>query len=145
MADEVASYWPDDFSVKVLSPLAVLRIQAGTLSTKTHGVLTGEVVTAKTPKTVAHELQLIAPALEGERRTILTVTHAAKDPYPATLEAAVFKPAEDKLVFEEWRPVAATTQEFAELVKKVLQSKQVRGVIESLLARSQEGGPSVSG
>ncbi|AMV28647.1 hypothetical protein VT84_29855 [Gemmata sp. SH-PL17] len=145
MADEMTSYWPDDFDVKILSPLAVLRIQAGALSAKTHGLLEAEVVTASSQRSVTHELQLIAPALSGERRTVLTVIHAINEPYPATLEAAIFEPDADHYDTErEWRPEASTSQEFKDLVKRVLQSKQVRGVVESLLARSQESSASAS-
>lgn len=139
MSDEVVGYWPDDFNVKVLSPLAVLRIQANDLTVKTHGLLEAEVVSAVTPKRVSHRLDLLAPALEGERRTILTVTHAANEPYPATIEAAVFAPTDEfNDPNEEWRPTASTTQEFKELVKQVILSKQVRAVAESLMVRSQE-------
>lgn len=139
MPDEVTSYWPDDFNVKVLSPLAVLRLQAGTLSAKTQGLLDAEVVTATTQTRTSHELQLVAPALGGERRTVLTVTHGASDPYPATLDAAVFEPDPNYHDPDaDWRPEASTVQEFKELVKNVLQSKPVRAAIQSLLARSEE-------
>jgi hypothetical protein len=139
MPDEVTSYWPDDFDVKVLSPLAILRIQASALSAKTGGLLDAEVVTATSAKTASHELQLIAPALGGERRTVLTVTHAVNEPYPARLAAAVFEPDVDSYdPNEDPRPEASTVQEFKDLVKQVLQSKQVRATMQSLLARSQE-------
>lgn len=143
MSDVVTSYWPDDIAAKVLSPLAVLKIQAGTLSGKTHGILDAEVVSAVSPARTSHELQLVAPALGGERRTILTAGHATKEPYPVTVEADVFKPTPDPdsepdPYERDWRPVASTVQEFADLVKKVLQSNQVRSAIQSLIARSNE-------
>lgn len=142
MSNEVTGYWPDDFNIKVLSPLAVLRIQANDLSVKTHGLLEAEVVSAVGPKLVSHELQLVAPALGGERRTVLTVKHGPNEPYPATLEAAVFTPTDEEMhdlgENEDGRPVASTMQEFNDLVKRVIQSRQVRATAQSLLARSQE-------
>lgn len=141
MTDVITSYWPDDIAATVLTPLAVLKIQAGTLSGKTHGVLDADVVPAQTPKQTALELRLVAPALL-EVRTILTASHATKEPYPVTVDAAVFKPADDEPRAEDdWRPVAWTVQEFADLVKKVLQSNQTRAVIQSLIARSNELAP----
>lgn len=137
MPEEVKSYWPDDFGVKVLTPVAVLRIQSEALSRATQGLLEAEVVSASSKNQVSHELQLVAPALGGERRTILTVTHGLKDPYPATLDAAVFH-SDEPLQFLDKSPVASTMQEFTALVREVLQSKQVRGAAQSLLARSQE-------
>jgi hypothetical protein len=139
MSDDESSYWIDDVEVEVLSPLAILRIQAASLSKKTHGLLEAEVVTATTPKTAAHELQLIAPALGGERRTVLTVVHAVNEPYPATVEAAVFEPdAGSPDPNDDRRPTAPTVQEFKDLIKRAIQSKPVRAAARSLLARSEE-------
>jgi hypothetical protein len=137
MPNEVTKHWPDVFSVKILSPVAILRMRAKELSAMTHGLLEGEVVSAVTPKRVAHELQLVAPALGGERRTILTVTHATNEPYPATVGAAVFEPVE-MLPDEDWRPVAWTMQEFEGVVQRVIESKPVLAAAQSLVARSQE-------
>jgi hypothetical protein len=136
MSEDVKSYWPDDFGVKVLTPVAVLRIQSEALSRATHGLLEADVVSASTKNQVSHELQLVAPALGGERRTVLTVTHQRNEPYPATLDAPVFEPADEP--DGDPRPVASTMQEFTALVKRVLQSKEVRAAAQSLLARSQE-------
>lgn len=139
MSHEEPSYWPSDFSVKVLSPLAILRIQANALSAQTQQLLEAEVVTTSTPQQVSHQLQLVAPALDGERRTVITANHAANELYPVTVEAAMFEPIPDHYDPErDWRPEAPTSQKFKELVKRVLQSDQVRATVESLLARSQE-------
>jgi hypothetical protein len=141
MADEVTSYWPDDFDVKVLSPLAVLRIQANALSAKTHGLLEADVVSATSQRQESHQLELIAPALNGERRTVLTATHSKNEPYPVRAEAAIFEPHPEDAADDpdrDWRPEAATVKDFTELVKQVLQSKPTRAMMQSLLARSQE-------
>ncbi|MBN9119087.1 MAG: hypothetical protein J0I06_07990 [Planctomycetes bacterium] len=137
MSEEAVRHWPDVFNVKILSPVAILRLRAKELSAMTHGLLEGEVVSAVTPKRVAHELQLVAPALNGERRTILTVTHATNELYPATVDATVFEPAEE-VPDEDWRPVAWTMQEFEVLVQRVIESKPVLATAQSLVARSQE-------
>lgn len=141
MPDETKGHWPEIFGVKILTPVAVLRLRAQELSAMTHGLLEGEVVSAATPRRVAHELQLVAPALGGERRTVLTATHAPKDPYPATIDAAVFEPVDPfdpARAMDTWRPVASTMQEFEALVQRVIESKPVLAIAQSLLARSQE-------
>lgn len=139
MSNEETSYWPSDFAVKILSPLAILRIQASALAAQTQQLLEAEVSTTAVPQKVSHQLQLIAPALDGERRAVLTVYHATNEPYPVTVEAKMFEPDADNYDPEQdWRPEASTSQEFKNLVKQVLQSKEVRATVESLLARSQE-------
>ncbi len=139
MPDDATSYWPADFAVNAPTPLAILRIQAGALSASTQALIEAEVVTAQTPQKVAHELQLVAPALDGERHTVLTVYHAADEPYPATVEAALFDQEAGHPDAETDRSAkASTVHEFRELVKRVLQSNQVRATVESLLARSQD-------
>ena len=141
MTAAIPNLWPADLAVGVVSPRALLKTQASNLSPMTKGLLDGEVLTAAGHSQVSHRLQLIAPALNGLRRTILTVSHGRDEPYPAWVDADCFKPDEEDIERQpdvEWRPTAWTFEELLALVKKALESNHVRSAIQSLLALSSE-------
>lgn len=134
--------WPDDISVDVVTPLAILRAQVGPLQRKTKGLLRVNVSTQTSSDgdSVIHKMDLVAPALGNYRQEILSVTHTKDRVYPAQIEAECFVPSYDGYDPEDgaWRPEADTEQEFIRLLGKVLQSSPVRSVIHSLLARINE-------
>jgi hypothetical protein len=162
MSSAIPVLWSDDISVNVLSPIAILRAQIEPLRQKTKGILEGNIETITTEKgKVRHQFDLVAPALNGFRRRILTATHQQDLVYPVVIEAECFAfeaktiritpaamieglrerkvPPSDALEEQERR--AATEQEFIELVGKVLRSYQVRGLIQSMIARSNDQVP----
>ncbi len=141
MATAIPTLWSDDIAVDILTPLAILRVQASGLSPLTKGILESEVVTTESPSQTSHRLQLIAPVLDGYRRTIFTATHGRGQPYPVILEADCFRADADHPDFDpedDWRPTAWTFQELLGYVKQALQSKEVRAELQSLIARSNE-------
>ena len=145
--------WSDDISVDVLSPIAILRAQAVPLMQKTKGLLQAEVETITSESgRVQHQFDLVAPALNHFRRRILVATHQIDLVYPVVVEAECFEPvkrtgsiaANDALVFLspnglfENERRAATDQEFIKLVGEVFHSIEVRSLIASLIARSND-------
>ncbi|HEX8203776.1 MAG TPA: hypothetical protein VF590_25085 [Isosphaeraceae bacterium] len=146
MAATIPDLWSDDITVKVLTPLAILRSQAGLLSQKTKGRLKAEVTTATSDKAVQHQGDLIAPALRYRHRA-LAAKHGRDPVYPAIAETECLKPMSTSEMIaeltqfvprEDWRPRAATEQEFVELVGETLRSVEVRSLIQSLIARINE-------
>ena len=120
----------------------------------TKGLLDAEVSTVTSDTgAVQHQLDLIAPALRYRHR-VLTVKHNRDLVYPVTVEAECFQPKPKVQTIgemlaisdpfsrpakpEDWRPQANTEQEFIDLVSKVLRSGEVRSIIQSLIARSNE-------
>jgi hypothetical protein len=141
MAATIPNLWPDDISIDVLPPLALLRTQASLLNKITKGILEAEVTTATNHESeaVQHQLDLIAPALDGYRYRLLTAKHQKDLLYPVTVEAACFPPVEDEYIGEDsYSRQADTQQEFMKLVGQVLRSGEVRSVIQSLIARTNE-------
>lgn len=139
----IPNLWPEEIAVDVITPLALLKTQAGNLTSMTKGVLVADVQTTTADGTISLRLQLVAPALNGFRRTVLTATHNYEQPYPVRIEAAVFEPVPDPEYGPDpdepdWRPVAWTLQELIDLVKKSLQSREIKSLIQSLIARSNE-------
>ena len=126
-----------DFDADIQTPFAILQGQASSLTRLAKGALDAEVVTANAGSRVSYRLQLIAPLLGSYRKTVVTVVQQKSDPYPARVEAEMFAPGPTEQDEHEW-PVAWTFQELLDLVKKVLQSGQVRSTIQSLIARSKE-------
>jgi hypothetical protein len=150
MTIAIPDLWSDDIKVDVVTPLAILRAQTGPISRKTKGILEAEVTTISSEAgRVRHQLDLIASVLDGYRHRLLAATHERDLVYPVTVEAECFKPAptsgdigealESVTVPEpDWRPRAYTEQEFIDLVSKALRSGEVRSIIQSLIARSNE-------
>jgi hypothetical protein len=154
MLDTIPNLWPTDIVLNVVSPLAILRTQAGLLSEMTKGLLTAEVATVETDNgAVRHLLDLIAPALNGYRHRLMSVTHRRDMIYPVTVIAEGFPPKFHAKVMAQAvasisevltpltggsYPQAATQQEFLEMAGEILHSPEVRSLIQSLIARINE-------
>jgi len=152
MIDSIPDLWSDDIQVKVLTPLAILRTQASLLRRKTQGIVEAVVDTRTSAESVSYHFDLIAPAANGYRERILTATHTPKRVYPVTVTAECFaakKNGQLPLLRAPGGPppnerTAVTQEAFIGLVKEVLQSPEVRGAIESLIAQSNEAASSPS-
>jgi hypothetical protein len=153
MANAAASLWPQDIRVPTRSPLSILKEQAGLLNEVTKGVLQGEVTTVTgADDFVIHRLDIVTPRLDGARYRVLTITHRTAL-YPVVMEADVFRiarplPSVARELFSEvwprpddWRPVAASQEEFTARLREVLNSPHVRGLIETLILQSNESAP----
>ncbi len=140
MPTAIPDLWSDDIRVDVLPPVAVLRAQEGLLAKKTQGILQAELLTSASETLVQHNLYLVAPALNFYRVSLLSATHNRKMVYPVTVIArrwfSEFFPNGSEEI--ETKRVAATEEEFIDLVREALRSTEVRGLIQSLIARSNE-------
>lgn len=144
MSEATLDLWSDDIKVDIITPLAVLRAQQAHLRRKTRGLLNVE-VTSRTvgEDSVEHQFDLIAPMLDDYRYRVLVAMHKQKLVYPVYVEAECLRP--ESSAYDGFPPdvidgpsEAATEQEFLELVGKVLRSPQIRSVIQSLIALSNE-------
>jgi hypothetical protein len=156
MADKIPTLWPEDaVAVDVLSPVAILKVQAAKLAELTKGLLEAEVETHATDKgSVQHTFDVIAPALDGYRRRILTVTHAKDEVYPTRLSPTpIYYPPPPKPT--SWvtsyigeprekpdppRPYddPTTEKEFIKLIGLVFGSRETKALLQSLIASSNE-------
>lgn len=156
MNTAIPDLWADDIKVDVLPPLAILKAQEGLLARKTQGMLEAKLTTTESANLVQHQLDLIAPSLNFYRERLLTATHDRLKLYPVTVASECFAPkleisqgplapiqAAVKGLSEFHRAVvpeaihrkAATGEEFIQLIREVLRSADVRGLISSLIAR----------
>jgi len=139
MPAEIPTLWPtEEISVPVVTPLAILRTQASSLSRLTRGLVEGEVVTVTTDterdRLVQHQLEIVAPALGGYRRRLLSITHAYGEVYPVTVQ--------DEVVGAE--QIAYSQDQCIEAVRGILGSRVMLSVLQSLIARSTDEPSSVS-
>ena len=145
MPDLIPDLWPEDVQpLTVLTPLAILRFQAGQLRQRTNGLLEADVQSSeRVDGRMQHSLDLIAPALNRYRYRLFTVDHEQQMVYPVRVD---FPEEEDiKDPTGEWRSLkmpgsewATTQDEFLKKIARILQSPRVRSVIHSLLARTNE-------
>jgi hypothetical protein len=124
MGEEIPNLWPAEVSVKVLSPVAILRAQVPRLAQLTKGILLAEITSEDSRDHVRHSFDVIAPALENYRHRLLFVQHAKQLVYPVQVDSHE----------------AASQDEFMKLVADILNSPEVRSVLHSLIARSNEAG-----
>ncbi len=149
MSATIPDLWSDDIEVNLVSPVAILRAQTGFLERKTQGVLRAEVTSTTSDNREIHSLDLIAPALNGYRKSILSAAHAKDMIYPVTVRSEGLIPPDrglgDALARLAMgssgpdRKSVSSQTELIEVVREILQSGYVRSLIHSLIARSNEG------
>ncbi len=155
MPDLLTSLWPTGFDPKVLPPLVILKAQAGFLPSVTAGILKATVETTEGKTETEHRLTLVAPAAGGYRHVLVTVSHHPAFVYPAEVRAEPLAVAEERqrptdplgptLVFSRTEtythvvyPSAGSDKELTSLLSKVFNSTYARGIINGLIAKSNE-------
>src|SRR5258708_17722051 len=93
MSNQVQSLWPADIRPGILPPRSILRGQAEALAMQTDGILQAEVGSEGTRLSakVILTFDLVVPALHGYRQNILKVAHSKDLPYPAVVDAEIFR------------------------------------------------------
>ncbi len=146
MAVAVPNLWPETLKPVTISPIAVLRTQAAHLKERTGGLLEAHVTTRtfqrwkdeeNRPLIAEHEFSITAPRL-GYRRGIFTVEHDYPGAYPAVLSSWFLKPVGHlKEPIDEEMPseFCFSQSEFLAVVGKVLQSRHMSSLLESLIAQ----------
>jgi len=131
MVQNIESLWSPDIKATAMTPLTILKGQAGALALQTDGVLLAEITREQIENgRISLSFDLVAPALRGSRHRIMKVIHDKDLPYPADVDAEVF----DDIAYA----TASSDHEFTRLVKKVLNSSPVLSVAQSLVARANE-------
>jgi hypothetical protein len=133
MTEMIRNLWPDDVvETEVLTPLAIMKYQAGILKEKTNGLLCAEVRTDDESERVTHTFEIVASALENYRYKLFVVFHAMDMVYPASVIAECLH-----IPGEGW-PQASTQDELLNLIFEVLNSNDAKSVRNSLLAHVNE-------
>lgn len=126
MPQTIPNLWSPQVKVDVVTPYAILQVQANLLSQITQGILQGDIETEMGQTKVQHRLVIIAPAYNGYRHTLVVVHHKQNLPYPADVLAETFASSQ----------TAHSDTELQDLIGQVLQSKQSLAMILSLIANS---------
>src|SRR5262245_38567948 len=94
MSGTVASLWPAQIRAGVQTPWMILQGQDEALTEQTNGVLRGEILRREDENGKAVlSLDIVVPALNDYRHRILVLTYDQAHPYPALVDAEVFRPA----------------------------------------------------
>lgn len=134
----VRDLWPDDLARgPILTPLAILRVQAARLRTKTGGLLEAEIKETSEEDRITYAFDLVAPALDRYRHGILHVTHGKRQVYPAKL-ASTYLPAKMNQPNVVHTTTAYTQEAFMEGLASIFGKAELRAVIDSILAQSNE-------
>ena len=164
MSTSIPVLWADDIKVDIVPPIAILRAQVEPLRRMSGGLLGAEVTNTVSGEFVKHFLDVIAPALHGYRQRILSVAHHSEMVYPVRVEShfhstkwevpptpgmSVLRrplmPPEMANLFAKfasgdpgvpWMPNAETQEELIQAIQLILRSGDVRGLTQSLIARS---------
>ena len=136
MTIEIPDLWPPEVArVKVLTPLLILRHQAGLLRKRSANVLEAEVTTlidSDRHLDANHSLDVLVPAMDRFQVRLLTVFHSKLKVYPAYISAEHSEYGRN----DEGR--CNSQAEFIQKLGEVLTSPDTRSVIESLLAQATE-------
>ena len=125
MANAVPDLWPDEVAnVDMLTPLAILRIQAGQLQKKTKGLVEAEIDPEPDQEAEHYYFDIIAPALNRYRYRLLHVFHKRDQVYPVYVEDLTGR--------------CATQEEFVRALSDIFSSSNTRSVISSIIAQSNE-------
>jgi hypothetical protein len=112
----------------ILTPLSVLKRQASLLGDLTGGSLSGEVTTMASADGLMHVLVIVASSLNNYRVEVLSVRHGLLL-YPTRITNRISGD----------RAEAPDQTALVSIIREILSSGPVRGVVEALLAQVQAG------
>lgn len=143
----IPDLWGHAISVDVLTPAAILNTQAALLKRKTQGIVIAELETTTDSKNVVTiKLDLVAPAVDSFRASVLAVRHKADYVYPALVSTAAFAGKGGGTfgdlawggVEDRMSQLAETETQFVSFLQDALQSGFILSIVQSLIAKSNE-------
>ncbi len=137
--------WPDLNLASTVTPLSILREQAGLLGKRTKGVLKGEVETWNTGGRISHAFNVVVPSLGGYKYTLFRIHHYPTG-YPVYVDmTAKTLPSEETVSivvensFIEMRSSSgeiADEDAFRNWLRITFHSDEVKRIVESLFAQA---------
>jgi hypothetical protein len=140
MSDELDDLWPDLNSATIITPASILKTQAAALSQKTNGLLQGEVETSFRGKSIIHEFDLVVPALENYRYSLLRIHHEPTL-YPVYVdESPIPVVAGENTGRHNWYSTTAYVLQdeaaFRAWLRQALAAPDTKRILENLLAQA---------
>jgi hypothetical protein len=141
MSSAIPNLWPTDLAPTAeRTPLSILKEQATQLGAQTKNLLEGQVTTSASAqgedRLFQHVFNIVAPALDGYKYQLLTVTHKL-DPYPVTVRQPFRGVNALAQRLQAQGEKLASESEFIDYLRKVFASDETRRVIGALLAQIQ--------
>ncbi len=131
MSIGIPDLWPDAVTLKdVVSPVMILRHQAGLLRGRSQNVLAADVKSHLEDTSVTHEFWLMVPALGRKTFSLFEVQHEIEFVYPAGVR---FGP-----LTQESFKLCDSQEAFTQLLAEVFRNHRTVSVIQSLLAKANE-------
>src|SRR5437764_5610666 len=134
MSGPIPDLWPEEVKIDVVTPLAIMRYQAGLLRKRTSNLLTAEVQSEQEENQVMQHFQLVAPGLGYYQYRLFSVQHPPQLVYPVGIKAPgiLFHPVESTGVSVDYGE-ANTQEEFIDCVSRILHSPRTKAIIQSLI------------
>ena len=128
MTTAIKDLWPSEFGYEDLTPpVTILRQQATILGQKTRNLVEGDVVTSSSSAGYfAHTLYLVAPAMDGYRHCLFTVSHEV-----------AFYPLHVVKCGASTTVLCSNEAEYLEALQTVFAEEQTRKVVSALIAQSK--------
>lgn len=133
MQDVIPDLWPDEIAkTDILTPLAILRIQANHLQVKTRGLIQAEVrtLTDKSKERDIYHFDLVAPALDGYTIRLFKADHKTLLVYPIEFQWPHFDNGDDVS--------ASSPDEVYRILQRIFRSDETKSMVMSLIAQSNE-------
>ncbi|MCI0361470.1 MAG: hypothetical protein L0211_23555 [Planctomycetaceae bacterium] len=135
---ELPDLWPIEVTAPdILTPLMILRHQAGLLRQRTKNLLEAEVRSiGSLTKHAKYDFVIIAPSLDRASVSLFTVEHEKDMVYPAWVSSArVFGIDENGEALNRFAP---TQGRFLAILREVFASPDTASIIQSMIARINE-------
>lgn len=134
MSIAIPDLWPEAVVLTdAVTPLTILKHQAGLLRGRTNNILQAEVISHCEGEEVTHEFQLVVPALARKTYKLFEVCHSRELVYPACV---IFHPDEASAgALPNWN---SSQTAFTNELVFVFRHPKVVSIIQSLLAQANE-------
>lgn len=121
--------------MNALSPIVVLRHVAQQLTERTKGLLVGQTSSSVNGENEIHEFFVFVSMLDNYRYRLFYVVHKLKQVYPVFVCSPIVAESDPENESGSFFPTANGQDEFTALVTRVLNAKETKSVIQSLIAR----------
>jgi hypothetical protein len=151
MTGTMPNMWEGVVSADVLTPLTILRTQAGNLTTQTKGVLRADVrlSNAKARDVEVRRLSFVisAPGRNGYERQVLLAEHTVGEPYPVQVESE-FLTQKLYIAGPDSSPTPKTQRcesqdEFVTALQGIFKHRKLVTELHSLIAQINDANPDV--
>jgi hypothetical protein len=146
MTGSIPNLWEGKVSTSVVTPLAILRTQAGNFDKEMKGLLRADVTSLPTQNHQGnarkHSFLIIAPGLHGYTREVLTAEHADPGAYPVKVESNFLirsdfavDPDYEGPDYEELVRTCRTQSDFLTALRDIFSAHDLVTELESLIAQ----------